>query len=57
MDKSSQTKGWLKKFSESLPPRFENLDVTLEEKIDMLVFTIDEMQASLINHEHTINRT
>ena len=37
----------------SLPPRFENLVVTLEEHTDMLKFTIDELQASLINHEFT----
>ena len=47
----------VEKFLRSLPPRFESLVVTLEEHIDMLVFTIDEMQASLINHEHILNRT
>ena len=36
----------------SLPPSFENLVVTLEEHTDMSVFTIDELQASFINHEH-----
>ena len=41
----------------SLPPRFENLVVTLEEHIDMSTFTIDELQDSLINHEHRLNRT
>ena len=41
----------------SLPPRFENLVVTLEEHTDMSIFTIDELQASLINHEHRLNRT
>ena len=40
-----------------LPQRFENLVVTLEEHINMSTFTIDELQASLINHEHIINRT
>ena len=30
-----------------LPPRFENLVVTLEEHTYMLTFTIDELQASL----------
>ena len=47
----------MKKFSKSLPPRFEALVVTLEENKDMPVFTIDELQASLINHEHEISRT
>ena len=36
-----------------LPPRFENLVVTLEEHIDMSTFTINELQASLINHEQS----
>ena len=45
-----------KKFR-SLPPRFENLVVTLEEHTDMLKFTIDELQASLINHEHRLSKT
>ena len=40
-----------------IPPRFESLVVTLEENKDMSVFTIDELQASLINHEHIINRS
>ena len=39
-----------------LPPRFDSLVVTLEENKEMLMFTIDEMQASLINHEHKISR-
>ena len=36
-----------------LRPRFENLVVTLEVHTDMSTFTIDELQASLINHEFT----
>ena len=35
----------------------DNLVVTLEEHIDMSKFTIDELQASLINHEHRLSRT
>ena len=31
--------------------------MTLEENKDMLVFTIDELQDSLINHEYRINRS
>ena len=31
--------------------------MTLEENKDMLVFTIDELQASLINHKHIINKS
>ena len=47
----------VEKILKSLPPRFENLVVTLEEHIDMSTFTIDELQDSLINHEHRLNRT
>ena len=31
--------------------------MTLEENKDMSMFTIDELQDSLINHEHRISRT
>ena len=47
----------VEKILKSLPPRFENLVVTLEEHTDMMTFTIDELQASFINHEHRLNRT
>ena len=40
----------VEKILRSIPPRFESLVVTLEEHTDMSVFTIDELQASLINH-------
>ena len=40
-----------------LPHRFESLVVTFEENKDMSVFTIDELQALFINHEHRINRS
>ena len=45
-----------KKFR-SITPRFENLVVPLEEHTEMALFTIDELQASLINHEHILNIT
>ena len=38
----------VEKIRRSLPPRFENLVVTLEEHTDMSTFIIDELQASLI---------
>ena len=41
----------------SILPRLESLAVTLEENKDISMFTIDELQASLINHEHIINRS
>ena len=47
----------VEKILRSLPPRFENLVVTLEEHTNMLTFTIDELQASLINHEHRLSIT
>ena len=40
-----------------LPHKFESLVMTLEENKDIAQFTIDELQASLINHEHRINRS
>ena len=47
----------VEKVFRSLPPRFKSLVVNLEENKDMSVFTIDEFQDSLINHEHIINRS
>ena len=47
----------VEKILRSLPTRFESLVVTLEEHTNMSVFTIDELQDSLINHEHRLNRT
>ena len=44
-------------FLRSLPQIFESLVVTLEENKDPSQFTIDELQASLINHEHRMSRT
>ena len=47
----------VEKIIRSLPPRFESLVVTLEEHTNMATFSIDELQASLINHEHRISRS
>ena len=47
----------VEKILRSLPPRFENLVMTLEEHTDMTTFTIDELYASLINNEHRLSRT
>jgi hypothetical protein len=33
------------------------LVVTLEENKDLSQFSLDELQASLINHEHRLNRS
>ena len=40
-----------------LPPKFDTLVVTLEENKDMSQFSLDELQASLINHENKLNRS
>ena len=47
----------VEKILRSLPPSFENLVVTLEKHTDMTMFTIDELQGSLINHEHRLSIT
>ena len=41
----------------SLPHKFESLVMTLKQKKEISQFTIDKLQASLINHEHRINRS
>ena len=57
MEKKIEYQRVVEKILRSLPPRFENLVVTLEETIDMSTFTIDELQDSLFNHEHRLSRT
>lgn len=39
----------------SLPPKFDTLVVALEERKELGHFSLDELQASLINHEHRLN--
>jgi hypothetical protein len=41
----------------SLPPKFGTVVVTLEERKDSSQFSLDELQVSLINHEHKLNRS
>ena len=41
----------------SLPPKFDTLVVTLEERKYLSRFSLDELQASLINYEHGLNRS
>jgi len=41
----------------SLPTKFYPLVVTLEENKDSSQIILDEMQASLINHENILNRS
>jgi hypothetical protein len=40
-----------------LPPKFDTLVVIVEESKDLSQFSLDELQASLINHEHRLNRS
>jgi hypothetical protein len=47
----------VEKVFRSLPPKFDTLVVTLEEGKDLSQFSVDELQASLINHEHRLNRS
>jgi hypothetical protein len=47
----------VEKLLRSLPLKFDSLVVTLEENKDMSQFSLDELQASLINHEHRLNRS
>jgi hypothetical protein len=47
----------VEKVLRSLPPKFDTLVVTLEEGKDLSQFSLDELQASLINHEHRLNRS
>jgi hypothetical protein len=47
----------VEKLLRSLPPKYDPLVVTLEEDKDLSQFSLDEMQASLINHEHILNRS
>ena len=47
----------IEKVLRSLPPKFESLVVTLEENKDLNNFTMYDLQASLMIHEHRINRS
>ena len=47
----------VEKVLRSLPPKFESLLVTLEENKHLNNFTIDELQAFPIIHDHRINRS
>ena len=47
----------VEKFRRSLPQIIESLVITLEENKYVSQFTLDELQTSLINHEHRINRS
>jgi hypothetical protein len=47
----------VEKVLKSLPPKFDTLVVTLEKRKELSHFSLDELQASIINHEHRSNRS
>jgi hypothetical protein len=47
----------VEKVLSSLPPKFDTLVLTLEESKDLSQFSLDELEDSLINHEHKLNRS
>jgi hypothetical protein len=47
----------VEKVLRSLPPKFDTLVVTLEERKDPSHFSLDELQVFPINHEHRLNRS
>jgi catechol-2,3-dioxygenase len=53
----NQIRKVVEKVLRSFPPKFDSLVVTLEENKDLSQLILDEMQASLINHEHLLNRS
>eukprot|EP00253_Pinus_taeda_P017123 PITA_17123 len=46
----------VEKFFRSLPVRFDTIVVAIEETKDLSQFLVDELDASLVSHEHTLNR-
>ena len=46
----------VEKFLRSLPERFDVIVVAIEETMDLSQFLVDELHASLISHEHRLNR-
>jgi len=52
-----EDKNVFEKVLRSLPPKFDTLVVTLEERKYLSHLILDEMQDSLINHENRLNRS
>ena len=46
----------VEKILRSLPSRFDSLVVPIEETKDLDAYSMDELQASLISHEHRLGR-
>eukprot|EP00253_Pinus_taeda_P019205 PITA_19205 len=51
-----EERGIVEKVLRSLPTRFEAIVVAIEETKDLSLFLVDEPNASLISHEHRLNR-
>lgn len=47
----------VEKILRSLPSRFDSLVVAIEETKDLTHYSVDELQASLISHEHRLRRS
>eukprot|EP00253_Pinus_taeda_P002547 PITA_02547 len=56
MAKTLEERRIVEKFLRSLPVRFDAIVVAIEETNDLSQFSVDELHASLISHEHRINR-
>ena len=41
----------------SLPQKYDNLVMTIEEAKDLMTLTMDELMGTLQTHEHQINRS
>ena len=46
----------VEKLLRSLPSRFDVIVTTIEETKDLSLFTVDELSASLLSHEHKLKR-
>ena len=47
----------VEKVLRSLPSRFDVIVTTIEETKDLLMFTVDQLHASLMTHEQRLSRT
>ena len=47
----------MEKILRSLPHKYENLVMTIEEAKDLTVLTMDELMGTLQTHEHRINKS
>lgn len=52
-----QEKRIVEKILRSLPHKYDNLVMTIEEAKDLTILTMDELMGTLQTHEHRINRS